>query len=511
MLPESPIPESGFRNGAVFRLGLAALASIGVLSSGIGRPSMWGDEIATVSGATRSIGSLLSMMQHVDSVHGVYYLFMHFWTKALGTGEFALRFPSTLAVAAAAVLLWLTMKPRFGERLAWFAFAILVTLPRLDWAATEARSYGFTALLGAALFWCLLQAIDAPSTQISKRYWVAYTFLLVVSLQVFLYLALMAAAQAVWLLLRHRNQLTRWFVSLGVSLAVNGYLVYWDILEKQQIDWIPPLGSQVWQLVGVDQYFEHADALAWVALALLCAAFFFVATGRSGYNHKQLNLLLQAALIVALPTGLVAGYSLFAAHSIYDPRYFTFSAPMISLLLAAALESLFGAPAWAKRGMGRLAAPVALFLVVALALQPFAELRTTTAKGTNWRTLANAVSELGGGADRTNTAVIYGDYNLKSPSVSRIRIGYPAQLLGFGEPTLVSPYQDTPGLYDHHRSIDRAWPRVVKYQRVLLVASKVLEADSQKLADRLIASGYSRGATRVLHGNWVTVFSKTSH
>ena len=65
-------------------------------------PSLWGDEAATLLSAKRSVGSLFTMLMHVDAVHGVYCLFMHGWIRLAGESPFALRLPSAVADSPAA-------------------------------------------------------------------------------------------------------------------------------------------------------------------------------------------------------------------------------------------------------------------------------------------------------------------------------------------------------------------------------------------------------------------------
>lgn len=73
-------------------------AATAISMIGSATPSLWGDEAASVLSAERSVPSLLTMLQHVDAVHGLYYLALHFWIGVAGTSPFAVRAPSAVAI-----------------------------------------------------------------------------------------------------------------------------------------------------------------------------------------------------------------------------------------------------------------------------------------------------------------------------------------------------------------------------------------------------------------------------
>ena len=67
------------------------------------RPSLWFDEGATISAsASRTLPELWRLLGHIDAVHGLYYLLMHGWFAIFPPTEFWSRFPSALAIGAAA-------------------------------------------------------------------------------------------------------------------------------------------------------------------------------------------------------------------------------------------------------------------------------------------------------------------------------------------------------------------------------------------------------------------------
>ncbi|HCU96581.1 MAG TPA: hypothetical protein DHU96_29215, partial [Actinobacteria bacterium] len=69
----------------------------------LGRVSLWRDEAYTLDAAHRSLPKVLAMLPTTDAVNNLYYVFMHVVIMLLGTSAVALRLPSLLAMAVAAV------------------------------------------------------------------------------------------------------------------------------------------------------------------------------------------------------------------------------------------------------------------------------------------------------------------------------------------------------------------------------------------------------------------------
>ena len=80
--------------------GIALLLADGY---GLGRVSLWRDEAYTIDAASRPLSRILATAAHTDAVNSAYYTFMHAWIAVAGISEAALRLPSVLAMAVAAV------------------------------------------------------------------------------------------------------------------------------------------------------------------------------------------------------------------------------------------------------------------------------------------------------------------------------------------------------------------------------------------------------------------------
>jgi mannosyltransferase len=209
-------------------------------AAGAARPSMWFDEAATISAATRSVPQLWRMVGNIDAVHGLYYLLMNGWYAVFPTTEFASRLSSALAAALAAagvVVLGKQMSTRAVALTAGVAFAIL---PRVTWAGMETRSY---ALSMAAAVWltvfCVLAARGGR-----PWWWAVYGPLLVGATVLNVFLVLIVPAHAVVVAMSAcRPQTLRYWAAAaaGAAAATLPFLLFAQS-QLFQVRWISPVG-----------------------------------------------------------------------------------------------------------------------------------------------------------------------------------------------------------------------------------------------------------------------------
>jgi len=479
------------------RLTLAGLALAVFESWQIGRPSLWADEVATVAAANRPIGALLHMLTTIDAVHGSYYLLIHALGHLIGFSPFSLRLPSALAVAATAVMIALIARKISGERLAWFALVISAVLPRLVWAATEARSYGIDALLTTVMLWLFLTLLDPNRTK-SRWLWVAYTAVVALDTHFFVYSILVSGTQGLWLLLRQRKHaglhiFRRWLLAQGIALGVSGYLITWVLMEQGQVGWLPAIGQTTVEEVFVGQAFWGNPTLAYLATGLLIAVFAGAKHAKAAATGLSSEILEILGLAIVIPPALVLIYSV-SSHPIYDARYFTITAPMVALALAIALDRLFARPL----------APVALLLLVAVALPTYGRFRSIDAKGTHWTQVAETLGAMGKAGD----GVLFTDYDRKSPSQSRVMIGYASIVGPLTDLTAVVPYQKSPGLYPKRVPAAKVAGRIAQMNRVLVVAESTEKPEYRKLYNQLTDEGFAFSIRHRVAHTWINVFSK---
>lgn len=450
-----PAPPRPARNARATSAAVLA-AGFGLAVAGSGRPSLWTDEAATISAASRSWPELWAMAHQVDAVHSAYYAFMHLWLAVLPPEQTLLRLPSAVATGLTAlVLLWL------GRRLADPLTAVLgagvfVVLPRTTWMGMEARPYAFSALLAVTATWALV-VLTGPGTRPRRPglVLVGYGLVAALGVAVNLYVALLLLAHGVSLLLTRRTTgplrlpLLRWLVAGCAAVLLAGPVVWLALHQRGQLSGAPlqPFG---WlRDVVVGQWFlgetptPSTGGAAWswsmasswqpaaVALALVC--WLLVLRGVAAASDSR-ALLRWALPWAVLPVLVVALYS-FTVANVHNARYFSFAAPAVALLVGHGLVHL-------GRGWRRWGAAV---LVVLLALPVYLSQRTLHAKnGSDWSAAAAFVAAHA----RPGDAVYFTPrYPVTSELVGRttrgVRTAYPAAFDGLRDVTLLrTPVQD---------------------------------------------------------------------
>lgn len=373
-------------------------------------PSLWHDEAATISAATRSLPELLHLIQTVDAVHGLYYALMHVWTSIAGTSAFAVRAPSALAAGLAVAALVLLVGRTGSRAAALLSGAALILLPRFAWAGVEARSPALTMLLAVVLTAVLLEA----SGRRDRAPWVAYGILLALSGVLFLDLVLLVPAHAIALLLLRRGLPRGFLVAVGSAAVV---LVPFGLIaagQSEQLFWVqePTLGA--WWDVLVVQFFGSNWPLALAVAAVLIAGLVV---------RRQPKVLAVAVPVLVVPLAVLLAASLLL-EPLYVPRYLTFTAPALAALLGFALAAL------------RRAGIAALVVLALLATPTIVAERLPEAKDSAWAAVAQVVS-----AHRTggSEGVLWGTLT-RFPRVPAraIGIGYPGAFAGMEDLTLES-------------------------------------------------------------------------
>jgi mannosyltransferase len=334
---------------------LAAAVSL----AGAGRPSFWYDEAATISASySRSLGQLWQMLGNVDAVHGLYYLFMHGWFQIFPPTEFWSRAPSGLAVGGAAAGIVVLGKQFSSRTVALSAGILCGILPRTTWAGIEARPYAMSMM---AAVWLSVLLVVAARRE-SRWCWLSYGIVLALSILLDMYLALVLLAHVVFMCIfrRTRTALIPFAVTSGLTVCALAPFMIEVVGQVQQIKWIAPIGRRTIEDVFVQQYFERNPSFAVLAALVAVAALALWRWTSVKLTANDRQLLTLAAAWLVIPTALIVIWSA-VAHPIYTPRYLSFTAPAMGLVLGVCIGTLAVKP-WAAP---ILAALVSLFAMAA--------------------------------------------------------------------------------------------------------------------------------------------------
>jgi mannosyltransferase len=450
-----------------------AVGAVALLVSlvAIANPSVWYDEVATISSATRSWSGLWAEIHTVDAVHVLYYAGMHLWFDLVGYSPFTLRLPSAVAIGIAAAFT-VVLGRQLGRRsLGLVGGLVFALLPRTTWAGGEGRSYALTAAAAVILTVVLVHA----SRQNARRWWALYAAIAAASIALFVYLALVVLAHGIGVAVLRRRRL-RWVVSAASAGLVASPVVLASAGQSGQISWLPRIDGTTAHAVLVEQWFLDSVPVAVVAWLLLAVG--AITVWRSRVTDDRVAVLLP---LVAVPT-VVLLVATAAAFPVYTPRYLSMSLPFVALVIAAALDA---AP-W------RPARVTALALVLALCVPALVAARQPESKeGAAW----NSVAALIAAQKSPGSAIVYGTVQKHPTATSRvIAYAYPAAFAGTVDVTIATSAADSGRLWETTRPLAESLDRVADAPDVFLVTSKsrdlrpattaTLEADGFHVVDR---------------------------
>jgi mannosyltransferase len=324
-------------------LAVAVLAAV-IGAAGASHPSLWFDESATISAAAgRSIPELWGLLGHIDAVHGLYYLLMHGWFAIVPPTEFSSRVPSCVAVGIAAAGVVVFAKQFLPRTTAVCAGIVFAILPRVTWAAAEARSYAFTAV--AAVWLTVLLVTAVRRTQWWR--WLLYCLALMVSVLLNIYLVLLVPAYAVItpVLRRQKRVVLWWGITSAVAVGAVTPLLLFARGQSAQVAWITPLNWHSVLDVVQHQYFDNSVPFAILAAVIFVTALTIRLTGRWESAGDTRRVLTICAAWTVVPTAITLIYSAIS-DPFYYPRYLFFTTPAMAVVLAVCIVAAVRKPRW---------------------------------------------------------------------------------------------------------------------------------------------------------------------
>lgn len=430
-------------------------------------PSLWGDEAASLLSAERPIPSLLRMVTHVDAVHGLYYLILHFWVDIAGTSAFALRLPSAFAIGVAVSALTLLAGRGSNTKLAIIAGVIGCILPRLTYEGEEARSYPFSAanatLMTLLLVWLVAGSGRTLPVHLRRWCWIAYGVGMALSSYLFLYFVSLLLAHLVLLAFSRVSRSTwrAWAICAGSIILSLTPLLLLAYFERSQISYLA--NSSVSPVTLLYSIWFSTPAVAVIAWLLIAASLLqgvlrwrshrLASVGAVAIraSHQPLSTTLIGASWLFVPTGALLVVNV--VFPLYTERYSSFAAPAAALLIAEGIVTL---GAWLRRAirLPALAGTTAGALVfVAICVPVYLSQRGPYSKNdSDWAEVSAAMGRVAHPGD----AVVFDEGARPSQKPRLAMRTYPAGFAHVRDITLKTPYYDNDGWADRAYSVPGA-------------------------------------------------------
>lgn len=462
---------------------VGAVLLVAVQAQGIAVPSLWYDEAASYSGASRSLPALWEMAQQIDAVHALYYALMHPVAVAFGPDPVLLRLTSTIMVGVAAALVY-ALARQFGSPWSAAAAALLFAgLGRTAWMATEARSFALTVVLATLLTLLLVLLLRSRSARGATLLAVAYAATAVLGTHVFLYVSLVVVAHVcslIWIR-PARGATTRmlWAVSAaGLACLPLGLIA---ISQRGQLGGVFEIDGGTWRHVVIGEFFHREQGQGWLAWGLLLVSAGVVAS-KSGLGRRSVARAGRATPEPAtspaapspwpvllpwlmLPSAAILLISVLG-ESIFQPRALVLSAPALCVLLAETLRRAFGGV-------------LSLLLSVAVAASgagAFSANRELTSKNADWPVVVEHLqhSAADGEGVLYSTPIDYRTW----PSL--IGLVHEREVHGLIDVTFESAGEDHAALFAQRSSSAAAVPRMQRLERVHYVYSLTLSDEDRE-------------------------------
>ncbi|MFF8918569.1 hypothetical protein ACF08M_36015 [Streptomyces sp. NPDC015032] len=430
-------------------------------------------------------------LAHVDVVHGLYYLIMRGVFGLWDGGLVALRLPSVLAVAAAAIGI-----ARLGRRLngPWtglLAGLVFPLLPPVQRYAQEGRSYALVCALITCGSCLLVGNLSRPGGRGRAgghvRGWATYGAVILTACLLHEFAVLMLLAHGVTVFrARSARPMTRaWTVAAGGVLTGLLPLAAFSATQSAQVDWIAAP--------------EAGDVLGFVATALLGVAFARV----PGRVCGPVTLPGLALPLLILPTVLLMLTS--PLHPLYVDRYVLASAMGFALLTGSVLDRLRQSARDAGTAQ-RVTCAVALLAVLAALVPVSTALRKPGSRENDAIAIAQAVQDIAEPADGL----------LFMPSRRRVwTLARPDSFRSLSDLALEQTPAASDTLFGRELSPDRIRKRILTSTRLVTVRDledQPLDMNAREAVKRATLDAYfEECANRTVTQARITVYARPGH
>nr|BBH92760.1 hypothetical protein KTA_09590 [Thermogemmatispora argillosa] len=271
----------------------------------LGAPSLWFDELLSVSRASQSLPTLWQIITTSQPNMTLYYLLLHGWLRltaliGLPPVEAIVRLPSACCLAAAAVFVFLLARRFFNRSLSFFATFIYFISNMNLFYAQDARAYGLQLLLLSLGWYALLTALMRPER--ARPWLLCYVLAMTLAVYTHFFSLLILGAQGSALLgllvlpTPWRGPTRRLLGPLALSLVMITLLVTPMLILSRvgaQTEWIPIPGPR--DLLHLFMTFADSGRIYLVLLTVLIVVGLTI--GMASLSRPGQELLRRLALL----------------------------------------------------------------------------------------------------------------------------------------------------------------------------------------------------------------------
>lgn len=138
------------------------VALLGAVTRFVTTSALWLDEALSVNIAALPLGEIGEALRH-DGHPPLYYLLLHGWMEAFGTGDGAVRALSGVLAVLTLPLAWVVGRRAGGAALGWLTLLVLGALPFATRFGTETRMYSLLILLVFGGWLAVDRALERPA------------------------------------------------------------------------------------------------------------------------------------------------------------------------------------------------------------------------------------------------------------------------------------------------------------------------------------------------------------
>lgn len=307
---------------------------------------LWIDELGTFWVIDGDLGSTMDKAWRFHGQTPLYYTLLWGTTRLIGTSEIAMRLPSLVAMASAAVILYRMARRNFGRDAATLAAAGFVVLPAIASAAGDARPYAL-AILAAVLATDVLDRWHRTPRLVTAVAYGAAAAVVVYTHYVFATILIAHLAYHLWGSTRAADRPTFWRQT--VAAAATFAIV------------MAPTVPQVTALLGRKEELTFSptppldDLIGIWALPILIVMLLGVVTWRMTSAGNGFQRLPISGVVLFTLGFVVPPLTLFVMGNLTDVvlwtrRYWLVAFPFGAVLFGALLASLLGTPSRVSRG-----------------------------------------------------------------------------------------------------------------------------------------------------------------